>query len=107
MRVYIGIDWSEEKHDVTLLNESGVILGQLTMPHTPEGLLKLEEARRQLGLAPEACLVALETAHHLLIDFLWDSGYHHRCMSSRPASSRAVVAAMARVQLEMIAGTAA
>jgi transposase len=76
MRVYIGIDWSEEKHDVTLLNESGVILGQLTMPHTPEGLLKLEEARRQLGLAPEACLVALETAHHLLIDFLWDSGYH-------------------------------
>ncbi len=76
MHVYIGIDWSEEKHDVTLLNESGVILGQLTMTHTPEGLLKLEEARRQVGLAPQACLVALETAHHLLVDFLWDRGYH-------------------------------
>jgi hypothetical protein len=26
MRIYIGIDWSEQKHDVTLLNEQGAIL---------------------------------------------------------------------------------
>jgi hypothetical protein len=51
MRIYIGIDWSEQKHDVTLLNEQGAILGQLTMAHTPEGLLKLEEARQQVGVA--------------------------------------------------------
>jgi transposase len=75
MRVYIGIDWSEQKHDVTLLNHKGAILEHFWLAHTPDGLLKLEDARQQLGLPPQACLVALETAHHLLIDFLWDRGY--------------------------------
>ena len=28
-----------------------------------------------LKLAQEACLIAVETAHHLLIDFRWDRGY--------------------------------
>lgn len=75
MSVYIGIDWSEKKHDVVFLNEAGAILGQLTMPHTPEGLRNLEKTRQHLGIAREACLVALETAHNLIIDFLWAQGY--------------------------------
>src|SRR5690606_28510346 len=75
MRVYIGIDWSEQKHDVTLLNHNGAILEHFCMAHTPDGLLKLEDACQQFGLPPQACLVGLETAHHLLIDFLWDRGY--------------------------------
>jgi hypothetical protein len=37
MSVYIGIDWSEQKHDVVFLNEAGVIIGQLTMSHTQKG----------------------------------------------------------------------
>jgi len=75
MRVYIGIDWSENKHDVVFLNEAGVIIAQLTMPHTAEGLLKLEEARQRLGLSLAECWLALETAHTLVIDFLWGRGY--------------------------------
>ncbi len=65
MTVYIGIDWSEKKHDVVFLNEQGVIIAQLTMSHSPEGLMNLEKTRQYAGLAREECWVALETAHNL------------------------------------------
>jgi len=77
MNTYIGIDWSEQKHDVSFLNEAGVIISQFTIPHTGDGLLKLEEHRQQLGQSRQECLVALETAHHLVVDFLWSRGYQH------------------------------
>jgi transposase len=75
MPVYIGIDWSEKKHDVVFLNEAGAILAQLSMSHSPEGLLNLEKSRLYAGLEVEECWVALETAHNLVIDFLWCRGY--------------------------------
>lgn len=75
MTVYIGIDWSEQNHEVVFLNDAGVILGQLTMSHTPQGLLNLEKTRRYLGVSRDECLVALETAHTLVIDFLWARQY--------------------------------
>lgn len=75
MPTYIGIDWSAQKHDVVFLNDAGAILGQLTRSHTPQGLQNLEKTRQYLGLSREECLVALETAHNLVIDFLWAQGY--------------------------------
>jgi transposase len=75
MVVYIGIDWSQSKHDFTFLSERGAMLAQFTIPHTHEGFLKLEETRRRLGVATSECAVGLETAHNLLIDFLWARGY--------------------------------
>jgi transposase len=75
MTVYIGIDWSEKKHDVVFLNEAGAILGQLTMAHTLDGLQNLEKTRQHLGVDRAECLIALETAHSLVIDFLWSQGY--------------------------------
>lgn len=75
MELYIGLDWSENKHDLAFMNESGAVLFQLTIPHTPEGFLKLDEKRQQVGIACSECLVGLETAHNLVIDFLWSRGY--------------------------------
>lgn len=75
MKVYIGIDWSENEHEVVWLNEQGVIIDQFRMSHTAEGLVKLEKARQRLGLEAAACPVALETSHHLVVDFLWARGY--------------------------------
>ena len=48
MTVYIGIDWSQAKHDVCVLNEAGAAVAQFALPHLAEGLLKLEEQRQQL-----------------------------------------------------------
>lgn len=75
MQVYIGIDWSEAKHDVLFMNSSGAALAQLSIPHSLEGFQQLDFTRQRLGLEPEACLIGLETAHNLIIDFLWSRGY--------------------------------
>jgi len=75
MQVYIGIDWSENKHDVALVNNAGAILAQFTIPHAPDGFAKFDATRRDMGFAIGECLVGLETAHSLLVDFLWARGY--------------------------------
>jgi hypothetical protein len=77
MQVYIGIDWSENKHDIVMMNEAGAAIVRQTIAHTPEGFLELEAACRNLSLPAEACLFGLETAHNLVIDFLWSRGYTH------------------------------
>jgi transposase len=77
MQVYTGIEWSESKHDIVFMNEAGAVIAQLTVPHTLEGLLKLDAARATLGVSPGECVVGLETAHNLLIDFLWSRQYAH------------------------------
>lgn len=38
MSIYIGIDWSEEQHDVVFLNEAGAVIGQMTMVHSVSGV---------------------------------------------------------------------
>lgn len=77
MHVYLGIDWSHTHHDACWLDERGHILSRLTVPHTAQGLMQLDQARAQLGITPAECQVGLETAHTPLIDFLWDQGYGH------------------------------
>ncbi len=75
MKVYLGIDWSQSKHDLVFLNGAGAIVAYETISHTLEGFHELDRARQSLGVAPSACPVALETAHNLLIDYLWLHGY--------------------------------
>jgi hypothetical protein len=76
MRVYLGIDWSQSKHDLCWLNETGAVVAELTIPHQPDGFEQLDAVRRKMGLAAGECWVGLETAHNLAIDFLWARGYH-------------------------------
>lgn len=75
MQVYIGIDWSEDKHDVAFMNPAGAEIASLTIPHTVEGFAQLDATRRKLGLAQGDCVVGLETAHNLFIDYLWSQDY--------------------------------
>jgi transposase len=75
MQVYIGIDWSEQKHDVVFMNTAGATLAQFEIPHSAEGFLQFDETRWRMKLGTKDCVVGLETAHNLLIDFLWSRGY--------------------------------
>jgi len=75
MPVYIGIDWSEDKHDVVFMNQAGVDVARLTIPHSQDGFVQLEAARRKLGLTPDDCMLGLETAHNLIIEYLWSQAY--------------------------------
>ena len=62
MNVYLGIDWSEAKHDLCWMNDAGAVLAQQCVPHSVDGFAKLDDARVRLGLAPDDCMVGLETA---------------------------------------------
>lgn len=75
MQVYIGIDWSQKKHDVVFANEAGAAIQKLVIPHSLEGFQLLDEARSKLGVSPAECIIGIETAHSLLVDFLWDRDY--------------------------------
>ncbi len=37
-----GIDWADQKHEGLVLDEAGRKLGSIRVPHTPEGLDKLD-----------------------------------------------------------------
>jgi transposase len=76
MEVYIGIDWSEQKHDVLFMNPAGQTMLSFQMAHHRDGFLQLEEARQELAVSTDHCLIGIETAHNLVIDFLWAWGYY-------------------------------
>jgi len=75
MKVYIGIDWSENKHNVCFLHEKGEVLLMLQIQHTMAGFRQLDQARQSLSLGRQEVVIGLETAHNLLVDYLWDQGY--------------------------------
>jgi transposase len=75
MTVYIGIDWSEQKHDVVFLNEAGAQIAYLCLPHKLEGFVQLDRQRDKLGLALEECVIGIETSHSLLVDYLVNQNY--------------------------------
>ena len=73
--IYIGIDWSVQKHDVVFMNQAGVPIAKVSIAASLEGFLEIDAVREQIGVAPTECQVALETAHNLVIDFLWSWNY--------------------------------
>lgn len=75
MQIYIGIDWSQAQHDVAFVNDAMSVIAQLTIPHRPEGFLKLDATRQALNIPADQAIVGIETAYSLLIDFLWARGY--------------------------------
>lgn len=71
MKSYIGIDWSEKQHQVHVANEAGEPVARFQVAHTAAGLAELHQQLQQVNNEPGECLVAIETASNLLVDFLW------------------------------------
>jgi transposase len=74
-KIYIGIDWSESKHDVCLLNGEGVILAEFIIEQSQKGYEKLAQSIAEVQAQTSRCFVAIETAHNALIEFLQEKGY--------------------------------
>ena len=47
MSVYIGIDWSVNKHDVCFMNEKGAVLQISQIAHNVEGFTNLNKMRQK------------------------------------------------------------
>ena len=75
MCTLIGIDWAKEEHHVCFMNDAEAQVSRFSIPHSTKGFSKLEGQVDKLNQPPADCLVGLETAHNLLIDFLWSRGY--------------------------------
>jgi transposase len=75
MQVYLGIDWSMQKHAAYFSNEKGAALQYLEVPHSLAGLCQLDAVRHKLGVSAQECIVGIETAHTLVVDFLAERSY--------------------------------
>jgi transposase len=75
MCTLIGIDWSKNKHNICIVNEAGAQIFRFSIPHSTSGFSDLEARVNKLGVPLTDCLIGLETAHNLLIDFLWSRGF--------------------------------
>lgn len=75
MTVYIGIDWSKEKHDIAFVHTSGEVLAYLTVAASPQGYERFDEQRRKMGLGVGECLIGIETDYNLFVDYLISQGY--------------------------------
>jgi Transposase len=75
MKVYLGIDWSENKHAVCFLNEKGQVVLEQQIAPTLSGFRQLDQARQSLGVGRQEVIIGLESAHNLLVDYLWEQGY--------------------------------
>src|SRR5438132_1822341 len=74
---YAGIDWADQKHEGLVLDEAGRKLGSIRVPHTPEGLDKLDAwlSSALNGQDKEQMACIIETNHGLLIAFLLEQGW--------------------------------
>ena len=75
MKLLIGIDWSKDHHHVCFLAPNGSQQASFEMPHTVKGFAHLDGERAKFGVSAKECLVALETAHNLVVDYLWSRQY--------------------------------
>ena len=71
----IGVDQSQKKHDMCIMNETGQQLARLSTSHSAQGFEQLHNQCQALRTPPQECCVALESAHSLLVDYLLDNGY--------------------------------
>jgi transposase len=73
--LYFGIDWSQEHHNLCILNEAGARLSALKFEHSPTGFAQIETERRKCDVPASECPVGIETSYNLVVDYLLDYGY--------------------------------
>lgn len=71
----IGIDWSWGHYDVCILAANGAILSQFRIARTTTGLEQLQEKINEFDIPTSCCLVGIETAHDIVVDFLLTCQY--------------------------------
>jgi len=68
-------NWSEDHHNLYICNDAGVLMSRIGFENSLSSLEQLEVQRRKLGVAVSECLVAIEMAHHLVVDYLLEQEY--------------------------------
>ena len=74
-KIYVGIDWADDHHDVHVTDDTGETLDNFKIQHSHAGVEKLKSRLAKFASAPESILVAIESHHGLLIYALLEAGY--------------------------------
>lgn len=71
----VGIDWAESEHAACLLSAQGEVLRRLRIGHDVTGIERLIATIGEFEPDPARVLIAIETAHGLLVSALLEAGY--------------------------------
>lgn len=75
MKVFCGIDWASDHHDVTVVDDTGTLLAKARIDDTAEGLAELLQLLAEHGdTAEDPVPVAIETSRGLLVACLRATG---------------------------------
>jgi len=75
-RWFAGVDWASSKHDVTLTDDSGRIVGRRIFEHSGDGLAQMADwLLRETGAAAADIHVAIETPHGPVVETLLERGF--------------------------------
>jgi len=94
MRFFVGIDWASQAHAVCVIDQTGRVHWQGSVPHTTEGLAELLARLRRFRRRGRL-RIALERPSGLLVDTLVDAGlevvpiHPNALKASRPRYSAA------------------
>ena len=73
--IFVGIDWSEEHHDVCVMDEDGRVLGRGRVDHSVRGIAELHEmVARHAADSPQVA-AGIEIDRGLLVSALLAAGY--------------------------------
>lgn len=75
--VFVGIDWGEQSHQVSVSDKKGDLLGERSVPHRGDALVELSDWLLTFADGDvERIAVALEVPRGPIVDTLLERGYH-------------------------------
>ncbi len=73
---FAGIDWASSKHDASLADDSGNVVGRRIFEHSGTGLAQMADwLLRESGARAEDIHVAIETPHGPVVETLLERGF--------------------------------
>ena len=86
MTLYVGDDWSEDHHDIQLMNEAGEQLAARRLPEGVAGLAALHELVAAHASEPGEVVVGIETDRGPWVAALLAAGYRVYAINPRSAA---------------------
>src|SRR5450759_2419179 len=81
--IFVGVDWSEDHHDIDIRDEAGACLATLRIAHGVEGIARMHAAIAEHAVDPGGVVVGIETDRGLLVGALVGASYQVYAINPR------------------------
>ena len=86
MEIFVGIDWAEAHHDISVLDEAGAVLAKRRIAEGLEGVGQLHTLLAEHAAEPNEVVIGIETDRGLLVGALLAAGYQVYAINPLAAS---------------------